>query len=387
MPKLKYFDDYCLFGNNRIPIDEFTAVLEKVTLPHVAEHFGISLYITKSIMSRYNLENKRHYETGLPTVFFDDDSVIYDGNKVSKTELMEYYIDTNHSKEETMQHFKLSGAAIDKAFKNFSIRKSSELCHERVKMTSLERYGDENYNNTEKNKQTVLERYGVSNVFQAQFVKDKTVQTNLQKYGYNHPMKCPDIKHKLRETMINHYGVVFQRTPEFKEKCQATSLLRYGATHHMKTAAGKAKFNFSDIGQKVFETKKRNGTTNTSKPENSFNEFLLEHFRTEDIVREYKSQRYPFHCDFYIKSLDMFIELNLFFTHGAEPFDESNADHQKLLSYMRDKAQTSDFYKNAIYIWTKLDPLKLSYMKKNNLNYRVCYNDYDINELKKELVH
>ena len=142
MPKLKYFNDYCLFGSNKILVEEFTNVLEKVTLPHVAEHCGISLWITKSIMSHYNLESKRHYETGIPTVFFDGDSVIYRGNKVSKTELIEYYINANHSKEKTMQHFKLSGAAIDRAFKKFSIRKSSELCHERVKMTSLARYGD-----------------------------------------------------------------------------------------------------------------------------------------------------------------------------------------------------------------------------------------------------
>ena len=52
---------------------------------------------------------------------------------------------------------------------------------------------------------------------------------------------------------------------------------------------------------------------------------------------------------------------------------------------MKKEAETSDFYKNAIYIWTELDPLKLSYMIKNNLNYRICYNTEDINKLKEEL--
>ena len=155
----------------------------------------------------------------------------------------------------------------------------------------------------------------------------------------------------------------------------------------MKTAEGKSKFNYIEIAHKAFETKKLNGTTNTSKPEHDFYEFLLTLFDSTDIYREYKCELYPFHCDFYIKSLDMFIELNLFFTHGEEPFNSNNDKHLELLEVMQHEAETSDFYKNAIYIWTVLDPLKLNYMIKNNLNYRICYNYTDIKNLKEELLN
>ena len=154
----------------------------------------------------------------------------------------------------------------------------------------------------------------------------------------------------------------------------------------MKTDIGKSKFDYFEIARKAFETKKSNGTTNTSKPEQDFYEFLLTLFDPTDIYREYKCELYPFHCDFYIKSLDMFIELNLFFTHGHEPFNPSDTKHLDILEAMQHEAERSDFYKNAIHIWTKLDPLKLNYMIKNKLNYRICYNDTDIENLKEELL-
>ena len=60
------------------------------------------------------------------------------------------------------------------AFKVFS--KKSEN-------TKLKRYGDKNYNNTEKNKQTCLERYGVDNPMKSKKIREKSKQTCLKRYG------------------------------------------------------------------------------------------------------------------------------------------------------------------------------------------------------------
>jgi len=49
------------------------------------------------------------------------------------------------------------------------------------------------------------------------------------------------------------------------------------------------------------------------------------------IRRQYKDSRYPYYCDFYIVEDDLFIELNLHWTHGGMPFDETNSDCVKLL--------------------------------------------------------
>lgn len=386
MPKLRYFEDYCIFGNNVINIEDFKTVLQRKTLPNVCKYFNISNFIANSIMSHYSLHNLRHYEGGMPTIFFTDSSVIWNSIEVAIEDIFDYYINQNHSKEETFQYFKISSSALSKAIDHFHIVKPRSLYVARAKTTNLERHGDENYNNIEQNKKTVRERYNVDNVFQLDSVKLLSQETRLKRYGVRHAAQSPEIQQRTLSTHEAKYGMHYSKTEEYLTCCQETSLKNCGATHHMKTIQGKAKFDFKEIAHKAFETKKRNGTTNTSKPEQEFYEFLCSVFPENDIKREYKCERYPFHCDFYIESLDLFIELNLFFTHGETLYDKDNPEHAALLECMKQEAKTSDFYKNAIYIWTILDPLKYEYMIKNNLNHRICYNSNDINKLMEELL-
>ena len=62
---------------------------------------------------------------------------------------------------------------------------------------------------------------------------------------------------------------------------------------------------------KRFDTMKKNNSFNKSKEEEKYYSYLLHLYSPEDIVRQYYDKdRYPFHCDFYIKSEDLFIELN-----------------------------------------------------------------------------
>lgn len=74
-------------------------------------------------------------------------------------------------------------------------KERKELMVSRVKATKLERYGDENYNNSENNKRvwteeqkekskkTCLKRYGVENISQLETIKDKKKKTTISKYG------------------------------------------------------------------------------------------------------------------------------------------------------------------------------------------------------------
>lgn len=137
---------------------------------------------------------------------------------------------------------------------------------------------------------------------------------------------------------------------------------------------------------KGFETRRVKQNFNTSIPETNFYNFLLEHFNSADIIREYKDPRYPFHCDFYIKSQDLFIELNLHWTHGAHPYNQADENDAFELKKLEHKANTSAFYKQFINVWTKLDVEKLSYFINNNLNYRIIYNEQELEKLKEELV-
>ena len=65
-----------------------------------------------------------------------------------------------------------------------------------------------------------------------------------------------------------------------------------------------------ELQEKTNKTKKLNHSFNSSKIETIYKNKLIEKFGIEDVIYQYMDERYPFNCDFYIKSLDLFIEIN-----------------------------------------------------------------------------
>lgn len=138
----------------------------------------------------------------------------------------------------------------------------------------------------------------------------------------------------------------------------------------------------------------------TCKKNNSFNKSYLEEkcyqelcgiFNVNDVLRQYKDVRYPFLCDFYIKSLDLFIECNFHWTHGKHTFNPDNDLDIQELNRIKNKMIESNFYKVYYNIWTIADPKKIKTAIYNNLNYKTLYNQYDmqllLNELKGKIVN
>lgn len=121
-------------------------------------------------------------------------------------------------------------------------------------------------------------------------------------------------------------------------------------------------------------TKKQNHSFNKSEPEEKMYIDLCKEYGEDNVIRQYvDNKRYPFACDFYIPSEDLFIECNYSWTHGGRPYDPNDIDCQDQLSYRKLKSETSKYYKNAIYTWTILDVKKQEYAKKNHLNYKAIY--------------
>lgn len=94
-------------------------------------------------------------------------------------------------------------------------------------------------------------------------------------------------------------------------------------------------------------------------------------------MSQYKDpQRYPFYCDFYVDTLDWFIEVNNWWHHGPHPYNPGSIEDEDLLNSWRLAATQSPDkkqYQEAIRIWTQVDPLKLKTAKQNNLNYNAIY--------------
>lgn len=125
---------------------------------------------------------------------------------------------------------------------------------------------------------------------------------------------------------------------------------------------------------KRFETFKQNNSYKKSKPEELYYKELCDKYGEDNVVRQYYSKdRYPFHADFYIKSEDLFIELNLHWTHGGHPFNQEDTNDVITLNEWKEKAKTSKFYMRAIYVWTDLDVRKRECARNNNLNFIEIY--------------
>lgn len=146
-----------------------------------------------------------------------------------------------------------------------------------------------------------------------------------------------------------------------------------------KTNKSRSKEKWKKILSKQYETKIKNNSFNTSRAEESFYSSLLEIFDINDVQRQYnKDERYPYNCDFYINSIDLFIELNITWTHGKHIFDSNNKNDLITLDIWKEKAKISSYYKSAIHVWTILDKEKQNKAKQNNLNCMVLYNKTDL---------
>jgi len=240
----------------------------------------------------------------------------------------------------------------------------------------------------ESKKKTLYKNFGVINVFQLDSVKQKIEQTSLEKYGVKSPKQSKIVNDKYKETCMKRYGAdnAF-KNKDIQEKYKETCLERYGVDHNWKIQEEQIKSHSKEALDKCFRTQKKNGTVNKSKLEDKSFDLLKEKFN--DVVRNYKCERYPFACDFYIPSLDIFIECQYSMFHHGRPYigDENDLKEVELIKEKSEKRKQENGRKNTRYdalieTWTVRDVKKRNIAKENNLNY---FEFFTILELEKWL--
>ena len=223
--------------------------------------------------------------------------------------------------------------------------------------TKLEKYGDPNYTNQNKIKQTCLKKYGATSPLGNKEIWEQTRKHTIEKYGgaYN--------KEKYNDTMLTKYGIKwFTQTKKLIDKAQS-----------------------KEAKEKQYKTKKKNHTLNSSKIELESYELLKQKY--PDVIHHYKdNNRYPFICDFYIPSLDLFIECQYGQFHHGRPYLGTEQD-LKDIEILKENAKrrceetgkNKSRYDNELETWTIRDVNKRNIVKQNNLNYIEFWN---IEELK-----
>lgn len=290
-------------------------------------------------------------------------------------DLVYLYTDCLWSTEKIANYFNKAPATIRVQLKRLNLSRTQEERYKVRKQTNISRFGVENAMSLpeikEKIKQINLKKYGTVCSLQNHDVKQKAKLTCLQKYGVENPFASEKIKEKIKQTNLQKFGVINPaQSKEIKQKIKQTNLNRYGVenpSYSPKIKLKISKINSSEkIQLKSNNTKIKNKSFNTSAPEQLIYEQLSKKFITK---RQYRSNQYPFFCDFYIPEIDLYIEFQGLWIHGGIPYIQNTLKCQEKLKIWEEKAKTSKFYKNAIKVWTVTDVQKRKIAKKNKLNW------------------
>lgn len=366
---LEIYDEHFVFGEVYHTKDEVLPYYKTHTDKECARHFGVCLSNFKKIVMRWNLKKTSTEIASL-----------------QKAIKQERYGDPNYNNREKREATLITQyGSLDEAYKD-----QVRMCRE----SKQKKYGDPNYNNPLKNKETCLQRYGVDNVFKSDEIKQKIHDTALERYGVDWTSQSKITLEHAKQTFQVKYGSDnYLSSKEFKQfkKENKEYLKNIRVQTQERILKDNPKF-YYDLAKIGCETKRKNGTFNKSKPEESWYTVLCNKYGEDNITRQYVDDRYPFNCDFYVKTLDLFIEINDFWTHGKHPFNENDENDLKELDKIRCRQKlNAKGKKNSYYtaedVWTKRDPMKLQTAIDNDLQYIMVYGNkiYDKNKQEVEL--
>lgn len=230
---------------------------------------------------------------------------------------------------------------------------------------------------------TNLRRYGVESVMQlperrlatsksmkaSHAVRNaKARKTTRERYGVEYASQRPERRMEM-STFMKENGV------EFARRSQETSMTRYGVLSVQQLPDYRAKQSARmldpDHQTRINAAKKANGSFNTSAPEAELEALLIERFGADDVLTQHHDPRYPYRCDFYIPSRDLFIELNGLWTHGGHWFDVQSEHDRTVVAGWTSRG--SNFYGAAIRQWCSSDVAKREMARDSELNYVVFW--------------
>lgn len=264
---------------------------------------------------------------------------------------------------------------------------NSNKTKEAYKKSCIDKYGVDNpmknKNVVDKGKETCKNKYGVVRASLLKEYQDKVKETNMKRYGVEVPLQNKEINKKWHETCYMNFGTYSPlANKEIYDKTEETTYKKYGVYCVFNTKENREKLLSEKTKQKRYETLRRNHTFNTSKIEETIYEKLIDIYGKNDVLREYKDKdRYPYRCDFYIKSLDLFIEVQGYYTHGKEPYNPNSIKHQILVQKYKERYGPNC---QAITIWTIKDVEKRNKAKENNLKYLEIFHK-DILKIKQDI--
>jgi len=169
----------------------------------------------------------------------------------------------------------------------------------------------------EKCKQVWLSK-GVTNPSQLESSKLKSQETCMRNFGVKFPQQSAEIRKKSRDSVRLSRGVDnVSKDESVKLKKKETNLKLIGFQSNLNVESVKLKAKSKQAWNKRHQTMKRNDSYKISKIEESMFLVLVEYFGENDVERQCViNQSWP--IDFYIKSIDTYVQLDGVYWHGLD---------------------------------------------------------------------
>lgn len=189
--------------------------------------------------------------------------------------------------------------------------------------------------------------------------KQKAMATNLVRHGGKNVMDDAMVRAKLGETNRKLYGGI---SPFSSAK------VRYDAQKKSRAELIEAMKLYKATGQ-------TDDFVCESHAEFIAFKYLVDRFGADDVFCQYGVHpydvRYPYNCDLYVKSLDLFIELNFYFVHGRHWFDETNHDDVLRLKHLQESEKRKN--QKAAKVWAVEDVAKRKKAAESGIRYLVFW--------------
>lgn len=213
----------------------------------------------------------------------------------------------------------------------------------------------------EKSMETQVSLYGGMGLG-GDVTRQKAIATNIVRHGGTNVMDDVAVRKKMAATNIQKYGGV---SPFSSNKVRDRAL----------------KVKNPELWKAMIEYKKTGLLGKDSLVESRYEfqvlKLLVSRFGGSDVFCQYgihpTDKRYPHNCDFYIRSLDLFIELHLHQSHVGHFYDPSNPDDVRFLTEM--KVSGTRKGKSICDVWAGRDVKKREDAKRAGLNYLVFWGD------------
>lgn len=186
---------------------------------------------------------------------------------------------------------------------------------------------------------------------------------------------------KLVSTQVDLYGGVGLAGRETFDKAHATVMARYGVSNVMQcdevVKTLQSPFADAQVRRKACITRlmRKKATMSQSSAEVVVYDALVSRYGVDDVYYEYGihpyDARYPYSCDFYIKSQDLFIELNAHYSHGNHWYDAGSHDDVLRVRHLLESGNKRSA--NAVKTWTVNDVAKRAAAKASGIKYLVFW--------------